>query len=410
MKHYIIIIYTLVAVLTATLSACSDDDLSYTTHSVDVTIADSTGTPIAREGFAVSMTDSHGSVYRQTTNANGTATFHLPDDIYQATASKSEVRDARSLVYNGVTSNIIVNSDVTAKINVSVTESGTIIIKEIYVGGCRRDDGSGTFQRDKYIILYNNCPQTVTLSNLCIGITTPFNAYGINNNYGTDGRLNYADADFIPAFSAIWYLPGGMTFAPYQQMVIALNGAVDHTATYSNSINFADSSYYCTYDPLRYNSTMFYPSPSSLIPTSHYLRAVKFGDEGEDAWPLSTSSPAIFVFSLDNETPEEFGANADNIYYDGGVASVANTCKKVPRRCILDGVEVYSSTSTYNEKRLTPDIDAGYIMHTPRQGHALLRKTDTQATASAGHTVYIDTNNSTNDFEQLDRASLATKK
>lgn len=369
MKHYIIIIYTLVAVLTVTLSACSDDDLSYTTHSVGVTIVDSTGTPIAQEGFAVSMTDSHGSVYRQTTNANGTATFHLPDDIYQATASKSEVRDARSLVYNGVTSNIIVNSDVTAKINVSVT-----------------------------------------LSNLCIGITTPFNAYGINNNYGTDGRLNYADADFIPAFSAIWYLPGGMTFAPYQQMVIALNGAVDHTATYSNSINFADSSYYCTYDPLRYNSTMFYPSPSSLIPTSHYLRAVKFGDEGEDAWPLSTSSPAIFVFSLDNETPEEFGANADNIYYDGGVASVANTCKKVPRRCILDGVEVYSSTSTYNEKRLTPDIDAGYIMHTPRQGHALLRKTDTQATAPAGHTVYIDTNNSTNDFEQLDRASLATKK
>ena len=33
MKHYIIIIYTLVAVLTVTLSACSDDDLSYTTHS-----------------------------------------------------------------------------------------------------------------------------------------------------------------------------------------------------------------------------------------------------------------------------------------------------------------------------------------------------------------------------------------
>ena len=81
MKHYIIIIYTLVAVLTATLSACSDDDLSYTTHSVDVTIVDSTGTPIAQEGFAVSMTDSHGSVYRQTTDANGTANVHLPDDI-----------------------------------------------------------------------------------------------------------------------------------------------------------------------------------------------------------------------------------------------------------------------------------------------------------------------------------------
>ena len=33
-----------------------------------------------------------------------------------------------------------------------------IIIKELYNGGCPKDEGSGAFQMDKGFVLYNNCP------------------------------------------------------------------------------------------------------------------------------------------------------------------------------------------------------------------------------------------------------------
>lgn len=392
------------------LSACESDDFNshdYDTFSVTVSLVDSDGNPFAKEGLAVRLSSERGVVYTSETNAAGEASFAVPVGIYQASVSSTEIEQGRAYIYNGVESNIVVNKSSAVKMRVEASQSGTIIIKELYVGGCQRNDGSGTFQRDKYVILYNNCGATVSLSNLSLAFCVPLNAYGINSNYDADGKLNYSDEDFLPAGSAIWTFPEGITIEPYSEIVIALNGAIDHTATYSNSVNLANAEYYCTYDPLNYDNTQFYPSPSELIPTSHYLRALKFGDSNEDAWPLSTSSPAFFIFSLTDETPQEFVSRSDNFWYDGGVVRASNACKRVPRNCILDGVEVYSSTSTYNEKRITADVDAGYIFQTPRQGHSLIRKIDKEATERAGHNIYVDTNNSTNDFEETQRASLA---
>ena len=64
-----------------------------------------------------------------------------------------------------------------------------IIIKEVYCGGCQKDDGSGAFQNDKCVILYNNCPQQAVVNNLCIAFTTPYNSNGNNKNYDADGEL-----------------------------------------------------------------------------------------------------------------------------------------------------------------------------------------------------------------------------
>jgi len=407
--NYIVL---LIAFLTL-LSCTGNDALSYDTTRLVVTLTQPDGQALIQDGIIVNVADSRGSVFKEQTDVSGQATFHLPVDIYQASVSFNEVEAGRIHIYNGIVSNIIVNNeaqDLTVSLPLNVSESGTLLIKELYVGGCPRDDGSGSFQRDKYVILYNNCGASVTFDNLCLGICTPYNAYSINYNYDEAGGLSYASEDFIPASSAIWYFPDGLTVEPYQEIVIALNGAVNHQLTYSRSINFAHPDYYCTYDPLMYDNTSYYPSPSEVIPTSHYLKALKFGEESEDAWPLSTTSPAFFVFSLeDGLTPQDFVADADNYFYDGGIVRPTNACKRVPRHYVLDAIEVYSSNSTYNEKRLTPDLDAGYISHTPRQGHSLHRKLDDDATASAGHPVYLDTNNSSNDFEELTIATLAGK-
>ena len=39
-----------------------------------------------------------------------------------------------------------------------------ILIKELYVGGCQKNDGSGKFAKDKCIILYNNSSEPVLQS------------------------------------------------------------------------------------------------------------------------------------------------------------------------------------------------------------------------------------------------------
>ena len=55
-------------------------------------------------------------------------------------------------------------------------------------------------------------------------------------NYDESGHLNYESEGFIPAASSFWYFQGDeVVFEPWEQRVIALNGAIDHTLTYTNS-------------------------------------------------------------------------------------------------------------------------------------------------------------------------------
>ena len=46
---------------------------------------------------------------------------------------------------------------------------------------------------------------------------------------------------------------------------------------------------------------------------------------------------------------------------------------------------------------------------TARYGHSVERRIDEQESKRQGHTVYLDTNNSTNDFIEREQASLRDK-
>ena len=153
-----------------------------------------------------------------------------------------------------------------------------IIIKELYNGGCPKDDGSGFFQMDKCVVLYNNCPQQAVVNNLCIGFATPYNAEAQEDNRDASGNLVYEAEGFTPALNGIWYYPGKLVFEPWSQVVVNVHGAIDNTLTYSQSVNYAHPDYYCMYDPESgYNNTSYYPTPADVIPTSHYWKAIKYG-------------------------------------------------------------------------------------------------------------------------------------
>jgi len=439
--------YLLVCTLLLCYS-CSDDDTTtedYKTYAVSIQLAypqDSGLDPIA--GVAVKLSNSSNATYDATTDASGKASFVVPAGVYSVSASDKRSSEGYSFIYNGTKGNIVVTDTWTGteavELSLTGSKAGQVIIKELYVGGCQKDDGSGAFHMDKYAILYNNSELPVNLDNFCLGMVLPYNANATNNDY-VDGKLFYEAEGWIPAGTGIWYYSGNLTIEPWGQVVIAMNGAIDHTQTYSNSINFSNSEYYCTYDIVTYSNTSYYPSPSSSIPTSHYFSAVHYG--AGNAWPLSTTSPAFYIFRTDGVSPQDFANNADNTNYHGDVVKPANIRKKVPTEWILDGVEVYTTNNNNNVKRLTAAIDGGQIYLTNTYGYSLYRNVDEEATKALegneakliynynkGTTVnnsqstdpsgidaeasikngaiivYQDTNNSSNDFHQRSQASL----
>lgn len=408
------IYYLLVAALALLLvcgTACDDNIAEpdeYLTRQVKVQVA---GDLPSKQGITVRMTGDKGMVFAQATDTDGIATFQVPVGIYDIVVSHvSQPEDGWRTVYNGTASNVTVTraEDRFVTLTLSTATTSTILIRELYVGGCQRDDGSGWFYRDKYVIIANNSDQRVVLPGLCLAIATPYNSYSLNMNYDESGHLNYENEGFVPAASSFWYFQDEeVTFEPWEEKVIALNGAIDHTLTYSNSVNLARPEYYCTFDIEHYNSTAAYPSPSELIPTSHYLKAVKYGDQMESAWPLSNTSPAFFIFTPpEGMTPLEFGNDATNVWYDEGRVLPTFACRKVPVENILDGVEVFSTAWDEAYKRLTASVDVGAVYMTARYGHSIERRIDEQESKRQGHTVYLDTNNSTTDFYEREHASL----
>ncbi len=393
------------------------------------------------ENVVISLVNStNGTSYTDSTDIDGYTSFEVPSGIYEASVSEQRTMSGITYIFTGnesvTVSDTDDNSDVIT-IDLSVSETTALIIKELYNGGCPKDDGSGTFYRGQYVLIYNNSEASVSVDNLCLGVAYPYNSNSTNYFY-QDGELSFVAEGWMPAAMGIWYVPNGISLDPGEEIVIAINSAIDNTVTYSQAINFANADYYTTYDIDVFDHELYYPAPSSLIPTSHYLSAVKYSTGS--AWSVSYSSPAFFIFMTDGETPEEFASNADNLGYYNGLST--QVYSKVPIEWVIDGIEVYRQGYD-NQKRLPSTIDAGYVTLTNTYGYSLYRNVDQEATealeenegkivyeysggtteiddgstdpsgidaeasvANGARIIYSDTNSSTNDFHQRAKASL----
>ena len=429
------------------LTACKTD-YEESTELFDLTIALTTqaDADYSLESLPVELRSTGSytvTALTDTTDAKGMAHFKVPAGVYVASASTTiKTGTNKLLIANGTSGMIIVRGEeatTIANIKMIVSRMSQLIIKEIYNGGTMKDDGK-VFQADKCIILYNNSPQTAQFDNLCIGFCSPYNSQANNKWYDKSGQLIYEAENYIPAIDGIWYFPNTLTIEPYQQVVINCHGAIDNTLTYPNSVNYANPDYYCMYDPeVGYTNASYYPTPASVIPPSHYLKAVKIGIS--NAWALSITSPAVFLFQTQGTTPTAYATDVNNLTYIPNSAQTdINKVLKVPCDWVLDGVEVFAAGyKSANIKRLTSDIDAGSVDLTNQHGHTLYRNVDKTSTeqlpenegklvygyslgvdastdpsaidaeASAkngAHIIYMDTNNSTNDFHERQKCSL----
>lgn len=310
---------------------------------------------------------------------------------------------------------------------------GKIIIKEINVGGSvNASTGKGAYAGCKAISLYNNGGKAVTLSNFGIAFCAPMNANAVNKNL-VDGKLYFEAEGWIPALQGLWYYPGSVTIEPYTDLVIALTSAIDHTQTTDGALLFdlSNADMAC-YDTEVFNNAAQYAAPAK-VPADKWLKGFKYTTG--NAWPLSILCPALYIFSAPSAvTLSEWLADAANIAYVNGDTkqSAANKAAKIPMEWVVDGVELFQTTTVANSTKRLPDaIDAGYGLYQSGKCYSAYRNVDQEATEAikdnegklvygydqavegtqdasgidaaasiknGAKIVYKDTNNSTDDF------------
>ena len=192
----------------------------------------------------------------------------------------------------------------------------------------------------------------------------------------------------------------------------------------------------------QYTLESYYPKPTQ-VPSTNWFKAIFYGTTGT-ASPISTNSPAFFIFKSEYEPT----TLVDNLGTFNHSNSEANKSLKVPMDWVIDGVEVYNGTTSANltasNKRIPLAIDEGKIIFTTnKKGYTIYRNVDKAATEAlpenegklvynydkgtadvtngstdssgidaeasiknGAHIIYQDTNNSTNDFHQRKQASL----
>ena len=358
-------------------------------------------TDLERSGAEVRVEDMNtGSRYVSQTGADGTATFTLPNGLYRVTLSGRDGSD----VFNASADKVVISGrDHTLALTLSISKAGSIVIKELYCGGCKKLPQEGDYQADQYIILHNNDYQMQYLDGICFGTLSPYNSTGANPWISEDGLL----PEFIPLIQAVWQFPGDgddFPLQPGEDAVLCLRGAIDHAAQFPLSVNLNRPDYFVCYNSTYFDNTKFHPAPGNLISQDRYLDVViKTGKA--NAYTMSLSSPAVVIFRAEGITIQDYVLIPENVTPVPGNA--VDNVVKVPYEWVLDAMEVFDGRSASNQKRLAASADAGYVsLSDTFLGHTLMRRVDEEATALAGYEILADTNNSLNDFYETEKQSL----
>ena len=403
------------------------------------------GAPLAVAGISIDLYDVAGTIgYKEVTDENGVAKFQLPAGLYTATASYKTSKDGVRLVYNGSNTGIeVLNEGENAfEIVLNSVESQQLIIKEVYSTGCPKND-SGNYSNDAYIVLYNNSEFEVDASDVVIGLVLPANANATNKFYDADNKLIYEDAGWIPAYSAIWTFDSNVTIPAYSQIVIAVFGAIDHTATVTASINLDNAAYYWMQKNDQFTNAKYVVSDN--IPATHYLSCTPHNSG--NAWVISNSCPAVFIGKMAKADVAALVADKDSYDTTAGT-NAAMAVPKFPTAKLVDAVDIWPAANIEKSKGRFPSaVNTGYVAITNNLGHSIYRNVDKEATealpenagklvydyaggtydqaagtgttdpsaidaeasiAAGAHIIYSDTNNSGKDFHE--RATQSLKK
>ena len=421
------------------VAACEEPEKEKLPQPVDITVQLTfEDAPLAIQGIKVALVHSAGTAsYEAETDAAGKAAFSVLPGVYNASATYKTVEDGVRFAYNG--SNGVAfamgvdgPSATEFKVPMQRVESQQIIIKELYSTGCQNSAaGAGkTYSNDAYVILYNNSEFEADASDIVFGLMAPSNAHATNKFY-VDNVLVYDEEDWIPAYSALWWFTSTVKIPAYSQIVVAIFGAIDHTATVVESVNLSNASYYWMSNGELPNFKNAKYAASENIPAANYLTGVQI-NQG-NAWVVSNNSPGFYIGKMAAAEAKALGEDT-GAYDTTQGSSAAMAVAKFPKANVVDAVDVWSAANVAKSlARFSADINTGYVTITNNQGHSIYRNVDKEATealeenadklvrgyagdpsgidaeasiAAGAHIIFSDTNDSGKDFHEREVASL----
>jgi hypothetical protein len=368
----------------------------------------------AKAGAEITILNpSNGTKYNLLSDGEGKASINLQYGFYSLSITDKGTPVSGSIpVFNKSIDQIRIADTLKGDLNINVdlvlSYAGQLVIKEIYYRGCAKPDGKPYEFYDKYLIIYNNSDEVAYLDGVCFGVVEPFSAPASPTPWSyLNGEGQRVIRDTIPIIEAVWQFPGsGNSHAlqPGEEAVVAIAAAINHTILYPNSVNLDVPGYWVCYNQI-YTNANFHPSPGPNL-SDHWLNLLWKGSTLK-AYGFSTTSPAPVLFRIPDVDAQTYVNDPANRSRKPGTTS-STEYVMIPSSWVLDGVECLNSVTL--NKRLPASVDATYSLMTDADRYlskTIHRKTDPVATQKAGgRVVYMDTNNSANDFYIRDTQSI----
>lgn len=362
---------------------------------------------MARAGVVVKAENVNlGNIYKVETDASAKAVLRLPLGVYRISLSDRSGEN----IFNGTADKFAVTRDgIVLELKLKRTKAGSLVVKEIYSGGCLKAPLEGNYQADQYVIIHNNDVEVQYLDSLCVGTIHPYNSTATNPFLGKDGEGNAVYPEFVPIADAVWQFPGdGSSFPlqPGEDAVLCIRGAIDHSAQYPLSVNLNKAEYFVMYNSGYFTNTTYNPVPGDQIREDHILDCLVKVNPTVNATMVSNASPVVILYKSKGISMRAHLEKEGSILPIPGSTNGARVFA-CPPEWVMDAVECFDGRSSSNVKRLTDVLDAGFVnLSNVYLGHTLMRKVDAELTAASGFEVLQDTNNSTADFYETEKQSL----
>ncbi len=379
--------------------ACNDDDDDVAqdyTLTVGVQLPDDVSISSITSAKVVVTNQQTGAQYTSE-NIASSQVFSLPGAIYDVTASYYANDGGTVVSYNGAKTGISVFSDESVVVDLEAGVSGGLILKEVYYGMVK-PNGKTPYMRDQFWEIYNNSGETLYLDNCVLGILEGSqgilpSAWMENGELMKEYGLTYYTVAFVGSGSGTDY-----PLAPGKSVVVA-SQAQNHTAetqeSYDPSVDGAMLS------PVDLSNADYEVCLSEYKPTTAIDNpdvpnmSIIYATGTQNYWMLPYTGNAIILAKLPVD-PFAFAQDESNLKERPDQTSDTKYLV-IPQEYVLDGINIVNYDESKRVIRLRPEVDAGSIwlsgMYT---GKSIRRKVD--HVEADGRVVYVDTNNSSNDF------------
>lgn len=367
-------------------ASCRKDEVVPVALSVNIDESALVDVPLP-ESYTVTLTNLSTAEVMTAETENSVATFtSVVPGLYSVNALAVASEDGKSYIYSGTATSVQISAEnATLSIPVSSKESAALIFKEIYYAS------SGEYYiREQFYEIYNNSDAVVYLDGLCIAEVDYYNEIDkAPYNFQIENPQNYVFA------GDVWQIPGDGSAYPLQpgESAVIAQWATDHSISSLNPGSAIGDLSSADFEALTGETTVGTTviTDNDAINMEHPVMAYSMPQ-----WMTSVGGATMVIFYPEHELNSENMIAAEGLY--GGA-------REIPVEWILDGVNAVADETMIQYKGLPDSIDAGTIwVDEAYSGQSIARKIS--ETKEDGRVVYMDTNNTSNDFEVMDKPEI----